>query len=259
MPYLLTFSGISIARRYLLNWYSLIFVYLGISPNTIAEFRNGKKIKVSKHDYEEFREELFQQYLKDRGFKYTVQNGKLFVETNNKIRLFLIPGYSNVLDEIYLLKVYGSERLDGRPVIDIGASIGDSSLYFARLGASKVYSYEVDVRRYNIAVENIRINKMTDVIEIYNEEGNSKNISSLIQENKLSKVFLKLDCEGCENEVILRLTDATFRSINDIIMEYHAKPSHIVNKLVRLGYTVRKSTRLSAREGFITARSSLPH
>jgi Ribosomal protein L11 methyltransferase (PrmA) len=152
------------ARKYVKNWYLLIPVYAGLVSKTVAEFRDGNRILVSKSDYGEFREKLFQQHLRDRGFTYFTRRGRTLVETDNAIKMYMLPHYSNVLDEIYLNKVYGDKRLDGRPVIDVGASIGDSSLYFVKLGASEVHGFELDSERYAIAVENIQINDMTHLV-----------------------------------------------------------------------------------------------
>jgi hypothetical protein len=253
VPYLLSFAGLSIARKYVKNWYLLIPVYIGIVSKTVAEFRDGKSIPVSKSDYGEFREKLFQLYLRDNGFTYFIRNGRTLVETDNAVKMYMLPNYSNVLDEIYLKKAYGNKRLDGRPVIDVGASIGDSSLYFAKLGASEVHGFELDSERYAMAIENIQINNMTQLVHIYNTRASSKNIASLIEENQLSNLFMKLDCEGCEYDVVLNLPEETYTRITDIVMEYHKNPKPIMKRLSRLGYKVNTFKRFLVREGLIKA------
>ena len=92
----------------------------------------------------------------------------------------------------------------------MGASIGDTPLYFASMGASKVYAFEVDKSRFEIAEENIRLNGKDKIIQMINDEANSKNISEIISKNHLSNIFLKLDCEGCEYEIIPNISEVMY-------------------------------------------------
>lgn len=49
--------------------------------------------------------------------------------------------YSLVLDEIYLMQVYGKPELKGKVVVDLGAAVCDTSLFFCRQGANHVYAF----------------------------------------------------------------------------------------------------------------------
>ena len=62
--------------------------------------------------------------------------------------------------------IYGHIPLKGRIVIDVGANIGDSSIYFALKGAKKVISIEPFPKNYFIAKENIELNNLSDKINI---------------------------------------------------------------------------------------------
>lgn len=73
-----------------------------------------------------------------------------------------------VFDEIYLIKIYGDADLTGRFVIDIGASVADTALYFGKCGA-KVFRYETDHRRYSTALENVKLNGMKDKVTIFHK------------------------------------------------------------------------------------------
>jgi hypothetical protein len=253
MPYLLTFAGISLLRRYVKNWYSVIATYTRLLHYTNANFRNGVRLKVSRSDYSDFREELFRQYLHDNGFLYTQRGGRPVVRTSTGIELILLNDYSNILDEIFLSKIYRKERLDNRIVIDVGASLGDSSLYFASLGASKVFGIEIDENRYNLALENIALNKMNEVISLSNEAASTASVTRLIDEHRLSHVFLKMDCEGCEYEIVNNLPGRIFESIDDIVMEYHHNPRPIEMKLKQVGFNVKRKKRFRIPEGRIYA------
>jgi hypothetical protein len=253
MPHLLSICGIRMTRRYVRNWFSLIAVYSGIIPHATAVFRDGTKIPVTRAKYHDFREKLFQCYLSDEGFSYVESNHRKMIHTNSGIKMYLLPYYSNAIDEIFLRKVYGDKRLEGRSVIDVGASIGDSSLYFATLGSSCIYALESDPSIFQIALENIRMNNMLNAIHLYNVSVTSHYLASLILEKKMSNIFLKLDCEGCEYEIISRLSSKIYEQIDDIVMEYHESHIPIVKRLSEVGYKLKKSKPMLAPGGLIYA------
>ena len=64
-------------------------------------------------------------------------------------------------------------NISGKVVVDIGANIGDSSIFFAQLGGI-VYAYEPDVFLYNIAIKNAELNKLS--INYFNAGIGDKNI-----------------------------------------------------------------------------------
>jgi hypothetical protein len=253
MPYLVSLDGFRMVRGYVENWYSVAAVFLGLSRSATAKFRNGNKIFLTKSGFHEFHEALFQQYLKDSGFTYTIVNGRTLITTDTGIKLFLPPDYSNVIDEIYVRKEYGKPTVQGRIVIDIGSSIADSALYFASLGAKKVYSFEVDSTRLELAKENVQLNGMSAVIETFDRKATSKEISSLIERTSLYDVFMKIDCEGCEYELIENLSDTIFSRVKNIVLEYHDGASSIMKKLKSVGYNVRHESRFLIKEGKIFA------
>ena len=109
------------------------------------------------------------------------------------------------------------------------------------MGASQVYAFEVDKTRFEIARENVHINKLNKVIHLFNAEVTGKSISAFINENHLWNIFLKLDCEGCEYEVISDLPEEVYRHIDDIVMEYHKNSVPITNRLKELGYNVKSN------------------
>ena len=109
----------------------------------------------------------------------------------------LTTGYSHVIDEIFLDKIYDILLLRGKIAIDIGASIGDSAIHFALEGAY-VFAYEPDNERFGIAVENVKQNSLDGVITLYNKSVSSaEEINHICLLNKDKEVFLKMDCEGC--------------------------------------------------------------
>lgn len=137
-------------------------------------------------------------------------------------------------------------NLENRYIIDIGANIGDTALYFAKEKA-KVLSFEPVKHLYELGIENISLNpKLKENIIFINKAVGGKrgklNIASqttktyintedtyqidvitvndILNEYNFPADILKMDCEGCEFEIILN-EDLTM--FNDIIFEHHSK------------------------------------
>jgi predicted RNA methylase len=208
---------------------------------------------VSRNDYSEFREELFKLHLNDKGFSFDSDGPHSTAITNNNLKIILLKDYTNVLDEIFVRKIYGENYFVGKIVIDIGASIGDTALYFISYGAKKVYGFEIDKERYELAVRNVKLNNMDNRIFILNDEATSKSISELIVQENLDDLILKIDCEGCEYDLIKNLSDNIFNKIRFITMEFHSSPKPLISKLKKVGYKVKKDKRILIPEGFIFA------
>jgi hypothetical protein len=138
-------------------------------------------------------------------------------------------------DEIYLMRVYGEQDLSGMTVIDVGAYIADSSLYFSRCGAEMVYSFEPDAATFEYAKRNVEANNLQQSVTIFNERAEAGKINMLMQQaNK--PVFLKIDCEGCEYELMKGLD---MSKVTDVYIEYHERPDSLIEMLERAGLRVK--------------------
>jgi len=69
-------------------------------------------------------------------------------------------------------------------VVDIGASIGDSSIYFALNGASYVIALEPYPYTFNLAVKNVKVNNLNDKIKILNAGYGGKLDTVKVKEKK---------------------------------------------------------------------------
>jgi Met-10+ like-protein len=249
--------------KYVKNWYLLLALHANLVSKMIARFRDGQQIVVFRHDYLLFYEELYRRHLQNEGFIYRKMEKKIIVQTPDGLQITLNPTltnnvktYSFVLDEIFVMKVYGEPNLQGRVVIDLGASLGDSALYFAKLGASKVYGYEPNVEYYELAQENIKLNDMAKKIHIFNESATGDKVKDLIAHHHLQNIFLKIDCDGCEYDFTENLDNTIFDNITDIVMEYHGKPKPLIENLVRVGYKVHSKKNLfwKTTDGILVAK-----
>jgi len=165
--------------------------------------------------------------------------------------------------EILEEKKWDFLNVQDKNVLDIGAFIGDSSIYFILKGAKKVYAIEPHPNAYKEMIENIKLNNMEDKISpinmgiSYNSDYviinikdtplviskffNSNNTGIKVPAGKLSDIIekynidaqvLKMDCEGCEYDIILKDYD-TIKEFDEIGFEYHAYNTKIpVSKLL---------------------------
>jgi FkbM family methyltransferase len=164
------------------------------------------------------------------------------------------------IPEIFDLGVYASLDVKDKVVIDVGAFVGDSAIYFALKGAKRVIAVEPHPGAFAEMLENIKLNKMeniiipvnaglasksgkvcleksidnSDTLVMYHGLGDCINAISAVTLGELISRFgvdpdnamLKMDCEGCEYDVILNDYEH-IRMFKELVFEYH--PS-IVNK-----------------------------
>jgi hypothetical protein len=222
-------------------------IYLNLMKRSEAIFKDGEKVSVSKDDPSDFMEGLYRRDNMAAGLRYGTEGGRTIVYLPEGLRLIGLhnPSYSvnEILNEVFIDHVYGEPNLRDRIAVDIGAGIGDSALYFALMGASEVYAFEPNREFYEIASENVKMNKLDNRIHLFNEAVNGGNNQSsldrVLRENSLDHIFLKIDCEGCEYDIVLNSDDNVFERIQDLSLEYHGNPKVIMSRLEKFGYHVR--------------------
>lgn len=158
--------------------------------------------------------------------------------------------YEICIEEYFSDDEWDMLNIENKHIIDIGANVGDTALYFAKNGA-KVIAFEPVTHLYELGLENIELNSdLKENIQFYNKgvggkrgKLNIENISTeaylnqedsyqidvitvndVLEEYNFPADVLKMDCEGCEYEIILNSDLSMF---NEIIFEHHA---YIVKK-----------------------------
>jgi FkbM family methyltransferase len=173
-------------------------------------------------------------------------NGKYWFKGNVKF----VHMHGTIL-EIFENEYYGDTDVKGKVVVDVGAYVGDSAIYFALKGARKVIAIEPHPVAYAEMIENIRLNDLENVIVPVNAGLASKpgrlyiegvdirstvttyyapSCNGLIPIITLSDVLskynirdrsvLKMNCQGCEYDVILNDYEHV-KVFEEIIIEYH--------------------------------------
>lgn len=154
---------------------------------------------------------------------------------------------------IFMKDVYKFLPVKDEVVLDIGASIADSSIYFASQGAKSVFALEPDPRIFELAKKNIEINNYSDKIEIIQAgctgiNGEHYDTSKPKQNMTLKQIMnnyeksppsiLKLGCLGCEYDVLLNTPDEILAKFSHIQVQFHYGYRNIKQKLETCGFKV---------------------
>lgn len=177
-------------------------------------------------------------YVVIEGIKFINIFNSEFMKNNNRY-------YSLHLEEFFTGDEWNMVDFDGRHVIDVGGNAGDTALYFAKKGA-EVISFEPVKHLYDLGVINVGLNEnLSNKIALINKGIGGKkgtlsvqsksvqgyvdedsyemeviSIQNLLEDYNFYPDILKMDCEGCEFEIIQK-NDLTM--FNDIIFEHHSK------------------------------------
>ena len=142
--------------------------------------------------------------------RFTIKNKGTFM-TDNAMDVW-------TLKEVLLDDCYEIDGLSNCSVIiDIGASIGDFSI-FASAKSKRVISCEVSINRLQLLQANIHIAKKTNITIIPKK---IRNLDSLFSKEIKSCDLLKIDCEGSEYPILLNAKMATLRNVKKIVGELH--------------------------------------
>ena len=145
---------------------------------------------------------------------------------------------------------YSFLPVNGKEVIDVGANIGDSSIYFADRGATYVIAVEPDKVSYDYAVENIAINGYSKNIKLILGACGSKDffasenelqfltLNTLIKKYCTRPQILKVDCEGCEYDLIMSASLDDLNKFSHIQIEYHFGYQNLKSRLEASGFEV---------------------
>jgi FkbM family methyltransferase len=192
-----------------------------------------------------------------------------------------------------VLAIFDYDRLDvkGKRVLDVGASMGDTAVYFALRGAREVVAFEPYPFPYQFALKNIGANGLRNVRVINagvsdrdgtvrvtrgettvgddlkpSDEPDAVEVPIYSLDRVLEEYgpfdVLKMDCEGCEYDAILN--SRKIGELKQIQVEYHYGPERLVEALRKAGFEVeatrpRRSYNPRARDpnmllGYIYAR-----
>jgi len=274
--------GIHLAQKLIRNWYDVIFFKAGIKKSIIIKLRNGNNVNIDNIEaYNRFweGEELLVERIseiKSKGYDINLNEKEHIIEIKKFGRNIKFYDVNRAINTIGLIKEnfvdehYRNLDIKDKDVVDVGANIGDTAIYFALKGAKHVYAFEPYPYSYNIAMKNIKLNCLEDRITLLNEgcgisgfvtikeeykstgrtdlkkfkEGNKIRVESLdeiVKRFNLKHSALKVDCEGCEYDLILNASDEALKAFDQIIMEYHYGYRNLVKRLRQTRFKVKYS------------------
>jgi len=199
------------------------------------------------------------------------------LEVNGISVAFSFHCVSDALADIFIKGEYEIPEvlsgLRGRDVIDVGASVGDSTLYFILNGARKVIAVEPLPNVARCAEENLRLSGATDKVKMINAALGNEPVSvpcdyDLLSSRTFSTLkgsgpcrvpgvtlgdllsmvedpyLLKMDCEGYEAQVMLGPEREGLKAFDHIIFETHTRITGVSNEkllasLKELGFECR--------------------
>jgi FkbM family methyltransferase len=191
-----------------------------------------------------------------------------FKYNDKYVRLYGMKEGNGDIPGVFVNNDYRFLNPENEIVLDIGANIGDSSIYFALANAKRVIALEPYPYSYNFALKNVNINNMNNKIMLLNagygfdseikvdenkvtnadsslimsEKGKSIklfSLKSLISNYNLNDgLLLKMDCEGCEYNLLEEENDA-LKKFKRMQIEYHYGYEKLIEKLDECGFNVK--------------------
>lgn len=185
-----------------------------------------------------------------------------FLEDAKRVRIDGLTLYSPLwardeaayYQEVLVDDAYGVKGRDlaGRVVVDVGAYVGDSSIAFARQGAT-VHAFEPSVAFCAFIRRNLAENGLAARVHLHEvglaeraEEVRTRNDRLNLVEGVAYSLahlptgieLLKLDCEGAEYHLLGDPRFLGHLAPREIRMEYHRGHRGVVDALERAGYAV---------------------
>lgn len=248
-------------KRLFKNWVTVIFHVMLKKIPTLVIYRDGTPQNIYCLNH------LF--YV-TQGFKfqyYNDHNSIIFIYRGKELRFCNVCDNGSIGD-VFVHNELENLSVENKKVLDIGANIGDSSIFFALNGAKEVIAIEPFPASFETLVKNIDENGFQDLItprnyavscqrgsislsrSILNSvstmakdqfEGESiktLTVKDIVEEFSLSSFVLKIDCEGCEYEVIESIEGLLWKEILEIFIEYHDTSRNIPSILRKNGFDV---------------------
>ena len=233
-------SSIPTIFRHIENWYVFILLLSG-RKETVINLKNGLKFKI-----------------------------------RNLMDMWVIKEIC--LDRDYEFR--GTGIRNGWMIIDIGAGLGDFAVMIGKENPQcKIFAYEPSPDAFELLEENIELNRLKNISahqiavggreekdnlrtgeKAYKESSTkSDSLDDKVDESIFKRMsldaifdinriqhcdFLKMDCEGCEFDVLLGASQSTLQMISQISLEYHngfTQYTHadLASYLERNGFEIR--------------------
>jgi FkbM family methyltransferase len=270
------FSKVLEVPAYVKNWYEIPLIAAGIKKELVIQGKDGTSYKIN--GWESCKSGLsacidMQQINRDGDILHISGDELRFSYNGRMIRFYFNSEKTKIstvrlIREIFMNDAYSWLKVKGREVVDIGANVADTPIYFASKGAKHVYGFEVYPYSYEVAKRNIRANGLEGRITFFNQGlGKTKGhvnipsdyesdsgtaikgfkkgkrveivgLADVVKRHNLKNAVLKVDCQGCEYAIILNSSNSDLRKFSQIMIEYHYGNKRLEEKLEDAGFEV---------------------
>jgi len=265
-------SRASLINKAIKNWYQFYLVYLGIKKSATLEFVDGYKINVSKRNLSraliiaEFHAML--RRARDLGLTIRVNKDKVVVKVKKRWLILDRETAPSIITEL-LFPQHDVFNVKGRDVIDIGAYVGDTAIYYYLYGnARHVYAFEPIPYIYKKGLQVIKRNNLMKFISFFNEGVSGEkgvikvpksgtnfdkvepaestedkvikiiSLEDFVRKYKIDDAILKVDCEGCEYSIFQKASKEVLQRFVGIYIEYHYGYADLALRLKEDGFNV---------------------
>jgi FkbM family methyltransferase len=260
------------------NFSDALLYFAGIKGKVKLKFRSGLTIDYNKETkwlayvlYELYKSVPLKDAKENCEYCWRVDWQNKILILPNGLRFYLYSVDPLIFSETFIHDIHfvGFDLKD-KVIVDIGAFVGDTALYYANFGAI-VYAYEPHPINFYWLKKNIELNPhLKDKIKIFNEAAGkdeeieisigetinggftiyspakgkalkvkSVSLKKILEENNLNDPYLlKADCKGCEYYII---EDDAISKFEKVKIEYtgfnRPKVDYIINKLKSKGFS----------------------
>jgi len=197
--------------------------------------------------------------LREAGIRVEAVDNGLIARLEGYVLWAPEPAYFEPLVDI--VKYYGLLEVEGKTVLDVGAYIGDTPLYFLARGAARVIAYEPVF--HEIARRNIEANKAEDRVTLIPKGVTCRGEPLLVEEryggtgwgtgevkintDALEEILeslpedtaVKMDCEGCEHALQCIPCEVLARH-SQYLVETHGPDSNIISHARNCGFQAKR-------------------
>lgn len=289
-------DGFNIFRKGVDNWFSVALFQFIFKKDCVCKIKNigSVKLKGGKNylDNSLFRALVFsnskdlskEQYDILKTYLPQLENDVItIINYEDKREFKFLNKEMSLIFESFLFGDYLdiAYSREGASLIDIGANVADTAIYFANKGY-EVFAFEPLPHICDIAQKNIDLNpQIKDNITFVNKACSCKNgfitinfnendtagasefskanrqvevetitIENALKEYDIKPNILKIDCEGCEVNIIKHSDLSMF---NQIIMEYHTSVTGVdvnilINILKEQGFKVKDQVKFKNKK-----------
>jgi FkbM family methyltransferase len=223
-------------------------------------------------------------------FQWDEKKGEMHVKYNSREIVIKHIFEDGDFAGVFIDEEYIEIDVNNKLVIDIGASICDTPLYFYLKGAHKIIAFEPVTRVFYMGLDNILLNNLSGIIAYMNEAVGDKsgfinienyedfiaggsplrlskngteirqttltNILESIDSN-MEGAILKLDCEGCEYALFSEVDPSLLKRLDTIVLEYHNGLQYLPNFFKNHGFKSQKIKPKTGEIGLLIAKKDV--